>query len=107
MGTKNAKYTVGKKFYSNHVTKHVTIFFLTVPRDRVSTGIDTDTATAAGTHVVIDEVEVVARRDGHRSAAAARHAGVGVVQRLVDEHERVVHGVAVRRRVRHALVRRR
>ena len=50
------------------------------------------------TYVVVDEVEVVARSDGHGAATSLRHVHVGVEEGLVDEDEGVDDGIAVARR---------
>ena len=38
-------------------------------------------------YVVVDEVEVVAWSDSHRTAAAPSHTSIGLMQRLMDEDE--------------------
>ena len=53
---------------------------------------------AAQTDIVADEVEVVARSEGHGGSAPLGQTGVGLVQRLVDEDEGVDRCLSVRRR---------
>ena len=56
------------------------------------------------TYVMVDEVQVVSGGDGHHLAAAFRETRVRFVQRLVNEHERVHHGLPVCRPHRQLVV---
>ena len=54
--------------------------------------------TVAQTDIVADEVEVVARGEGHGGSAPLGQTGVGLVQRLVDVDEGVDTCLSVRGR---------
>lgn len=47
------------------------------------------------TNIVVDEVQVVSRSDGHSTASSLGQTGVGSVQRLVHIHECINDGLTM------------